>query len=183
MALKRAAAVIVDEVATGSYHTSTLEGLSVGRAVAVCLDPRTEQVMKVMAGAEELPLVNTDINSLALRLIALLKDPAAATALGRRARAWMEAHWSDERLVRRYEEMYATLMEHPDRVRRQAALRFDEAPGSTCSIIHSDRLHRDRCATHWRAAGLMARWRVRRRRIAAALLGKLPVPRNGGKAQ
>ena len=52
-----------------------------------------------------------DIGALADAVLALMDDPAAAAALGRAARADVERHYTIDRMVERFEQLYLAEIE------------------------------------------------------------------------
>ncbi|WP_152053203.1 glycosyltransferase family 1 protein [Tautonia marina] len=126
MQLKRRSRMIIDELITGSYHLSGLEGLSLGRAVLAYLDERADRVLRVFSGSEQCPFINTRLEDAGAVLESLLKHPDELAELGRESRAWLEQYWSQAWLVEQhYLAVYRDLLESPDRVTRQPELSLD----------------------------------------------------------
>ncbi len=114
LARKRRASVVVDDLVTGSYHLSGLEGLAQGKPVLGWLDERTSLVLREMTGASDLPWINTRLEDAFDVLRALLVDPVLMEALGKASRNWMEAWYDDRRLIGHYVKVYHDLLERPD---------------------------------------------------------------------
>lgn len=114
LARKQLASVVVDDLVTGSYHLSGLEGLAQGKAVLGWLDERTSLVLREMTGAGDLPWINTRLEDAADVLRELLAEPALMQALGAASRRWMETWYDDRRLVGNYVKVYHDLLERPD---------------------------------------------------------------------
>jgi len=114
LARKRQASLVVDDLVTGSYHLSGLEGLAQGKPVLGWLDERTGLVLREMTGAADLPWINTRLEDASDVLRALLADPALMQALGDASRTWMETWYDDRRLVGHYVKVYHDLLERPD---------------------------------------------------------------------
>lgn len=110
---KSRADLIVDEMVTGSYHLSGLEGLAQGKAVLGWLDARTQLVLREMTGANDLPWINSHLEDARAVLRRLLVDQDLLKALGRESRAWMETWYDDRILVRHYVNAYRDLFERP----------------------------------------------------------------------
>ena len=86
--------ILLDEVVTGSYHRSTLEGLALGVPTAVNLSPEVHGVLLRAAGANDVPVVHATIETLADRLSWLVEmDEVKRRRLGNRGRDWMVRHW------------------------------------------------------------------------------------------
>ena len=84
----RAADVVLDQFAIGSYGSSALEAMSTGRPVFIYLDvPRFAQVFGVP------PVVNVrEPEEIGRELIALARDPEARARIGSAQRAWVIKH-------------------------------------------------------------------------------------------
>ena len=160
---KRGAAIVIDELVNGSYHTTTLEGLSVGRAVVTYLDPRVRRVMAEMAGTEHCPVVSAHLDEALDVLLHLVDHPEETAEVGAAARRWFEHYWADHIQVRHFEEVYGALADDPEKVSRQEALRLDGTAGRFLSIALPDRIHEARCRIHWRSIGPVGRARARLR--------------------
>ena len=97
LAMKRAAHIVIDECATGSYHRNSLEGLAAGCVVVngVGLLPGVEEALARCApGAPPAPFVRCGLAALPDTLAALVdQGPQALQAAGALNRAWMERHW------------------------------------------------------------------------------------------
>ena len=97
LAMKRRAHVVIDECVTGSYHRNSLEGLAAGCVVVngVGLLPGVADALRRCApGAETIPFVYADLESLERVLIDLIgAGPAALAQRGMENRHWVEKHW------------------------------------------------------------------------------------------
>ena len=108
------ASLVVDELVTGSYHLSGLEGLAQGKPVLGWLDARVQFVLRELTGANTLPWVNTHLEDAENVLLALLADPDLCQAIGAESRVWMERWYSDKVMVQHYVQAYRDLLERPD---------------------------------------------------------------------
>lgn len=106
--------IVVDELVTGSYHLSGLEGLAQGKPVLGWLDERTEIVLRELTGASVLPWVNVHLEDAEGVLRALLSDRTLREAIGAESRAWMDRWYNDRVLVQHYVQAYRDLLERPD---------------------------------------------------------------------
>ena len=178
LAGKARAAVVVDELVTGSYHLSTLEGLCLGKPVLAWLDNRTRRVLAEVAGTGACPIVDVHLGAAAPVLRRLLCEPGEAAGVGASARAWFDAYWSSAHVAAQYAAAYRDLVESPERVRRQPALRLDDAATRYHAITLPDTVHDAARRNWWRSAPLPIRMRIGgravRRRVRA-LLEDLPV--------
>ena len=97
LAMKRAAHIVIDECATGSYHRNSLEGLATGCVVVngLGLLPGVEDALSRCApGAPPAPFVRCGLEALPATLAALVdQGPQALQASGALNRAWMERYW------------------------------------------------------------------------------------------
>lgn len=141
---KAAAHIVVDELVTGSYHLSGLEGLALGKPVLAWLDDRVQTVLRELTGANALPWVNVHLEDAERVLRVLAADPDLCEAIGSESRTWMEQFYSDHVLVQHYVQVYRDLLERPDL--------FSKARG-------------DDLAVHWRNVRLPdLMWELRRER-------------------
>lgn len=125
---KRLSRIVIDEMVTGSYHISGLEGLSQGKPVLAYLDDRTRRVMSYFSGTEDAPFVNVRMEDASLVLDHLLTHPEDAAEIGQLSRAFIKNHWSQKSLVHHFQDVYQRLVHDPFLVRRQPELRI-ENPG------------------------------------------------------
>lgn len=125
LALKRASRIVLDDMVTGSYHLTGLEGLAQGKCVLSWLDERSLALVRHFSGCEAHPFVNCRLEDAAVVLEHLLADPAMVRELGARGREWIADRWPEERMIRRYVEVYELLLEDPALVARQKELALD----------------------------------------------------------
>jgi len=125
MEAKRRSRVVIDELITGSYHLSGLEGLSLGKPVVSYLNPRMERLVRYLSGSDRLPFVNTRIEDACPLLEALYHDTSMCEALGHFSRKWIEQFWNESRMVGHFEELYNDLLVDPTRIVKQPELCLD----------------------------------------------------------
>jgi hypothetical protein len=143
---KRQARVVIDELVTGSYHLSGLEGLCFGKATLAYLDPRSLAVLSELTGSGQCPFVNARLEDAEEVLVRLVTHPDEARAVGQLSRAWFERHWTARRLARHYVEVYEQLLEDPTLVGRQPSLRCEEPAMRFFAVELPDGIHRARRA-------------------------------------
>ena len=119
---KQRSYMVIEEMITGSYHLSGLEGLSMGKPTLCYLDKRTEFVMKYLSGSDTIPFINTMMEHSHEVLQYLLSDRNTGKEIGLASRKWMEFYWSEEALVPHFVEMYNNLIINPTLVSRQPDL-------------------------------------------------------------
>jgi hypothetical protein len=167
---KRRARVVLDDMVTGSYHISGLEGASLARPTLAYLDERILRALAEVTGTNDHPLINVRLEDAERVIEGLLDRPDEAAEIGRAGRAWLERWWSEERIARRFVDLYNDLLEDPARITRQEALRLDTAArryfaldlhdaawasrAENCRRIESVR---ERCARHAAAVKKWAR--------------------------
>lgn len=144
LAMKRRSRIILDEMVTGSYHLSALEGLAMSKLVACYLDARIDYVMRTVSGATEQPFVNVRLEDAYEVLRYLMVDPLAVEQIGRENREWMETYWSDQRISEVFHGMYQQLLDDPSRIRRQAELALDSPRSYLMAHSVSNRVHESR---------------------------------------
>lgn len=124
-AIKRRSLITTEELITGTYHTSALEGLCMGKATLAYLDHRLEYALRVIAGTEEVPFINVRLEDAPPVLEYLLRHRNEAMEIGQRGREWIDKYWSEPVLVGQFMRAYQELLEHPGRLDRQPELRLD----------------------------------------------------------
>lgn len=129
MKAKREAAIVIDDLITGSYHLSALEGVSLAKPTLVFLDNRVQYVLSQVSGSSDQPFINVRLEDAATVLVHLLRHPEDMCEIGRSSRAWMENYWSEAKLVTHFLDAYDQLVHDPTQIRRQANLRIDKGIG------------------------------------------------------
>jgi hypothetical protein len=125
---KRRARVVIDDLASGSYHLTGLEGLAMAKPVLSFLDGRCLELLAAFAGTPRCPFVNVRLEEAGPVIAALLADPAAAEDLGLAGRDWLRRHFSAQTRVEHYVAAYERLLADPASVRRQPEFSLD-GPG------------------------------------------------------
>ncbi len=102
--------VLLDEVVTGSYHRTTLEGLALGIPTVVNVSSPVHGVVVRAAGANDFPVVHADIDTLEERLEWLVEmDPIKRRRMGNDSHDWMVRHWHPRDIAREFCEQLAQL--------------------------------------------------------------------------
>ena len=128
LARKRRARLVIDDLASGSYHLTGLEGLAMAKPVLSYLDSRCLELLAAFAGTPRCPFVNVRLEEAGPVIAALLDDPAAAEDLGLAGREWLTRRFSAKTRVEHYVAAYERLLADPASVRRQPELSLD-GPG------------------------------------------------------
>lgn len=127
LAAKRASRIVVDDLVTGSYHLTGLEGLAQAKCVLSFLDERSLFLLRHFSGQEEHPFVNVRLEDAGAVLEHLAARPDLTLELGALGRLWLANHWPEQRMVAHYEHVYRLLLEDPALVRRQPELSLEGA--------------------------------------------------------
>ncbi len=122
---KQTSRIIIDDLVTGSYHLSALEGCSLAKSVLCYLSDRTEKVLKEISGADTVPFINVRLEDAYDVLRHLLNNNSLADEIGANNRAWMESFWREETTVEHFLSLYDDLLDNPTKVKRQKNLRID----------------------------------------------------------
>ena len=128
LARKRRARLVVDDLVTGSYHLTGLEGLAQGKPVLSHLDNRCLELLAAFAGTAACPFVNVRLEDAGPVIAALLADPEAAADIGAHGRDWLCRHFAAASRVAYYKDAYERLLRDPESVRRQPEFALD-GPG------------------------------------------------------
>jgi hypothetical protein len=180
IAEKRRARLVIDDLITGSYHLSGLEGLSLGKPVFSFLDGRTQRVLGEIAGTETCPFVNLRLEDSYDVLLHLIEHPEEAAAIGEAGRKWIERYWSDHILVQHFVDVYENLLVDPHLVVRQDSLRLKDSVDRFHAVVLPDLAYLSR-ADQYQASLPIARKALKYTRRFICLLGEvitkcLPAP-------
>jgi len=96
--------IIIDQVLAGGFGTLSIEGMYYGRPVCCYLLP------ELVEWYPDCPIVNTNKDDLKEKLAWLIVNPDERIRLGRKGRAFIEEHFSREKINRQVWEMYRGLM-------------------------------------------------------------------------
>lgn len=130
---KRRAAVVIDEMVTGSFHLSGLEALALGRPTFGYLDARMVAVLGALTGCDSLPWINLPLHLLDEPLLIFLESEALRAAVGEHARRWMRQHWDTARRVQDYVSTYEEVGNGRTLLRESAA--FDIIDGALQDFV------------------------------------------------
>jgi len=97
LALKQQSHILIDDVVTGNWHRTSLEGMCFGCAVL-------NRIMKS-------PFVYATLKTLEERLLWLVDNPAILNDFQERSRLWMLQHWHAIDLVKEYVKAYEEVMQ------------------------------------------------------------------------
>lgn len=94
---KQQAHILIDDVVTGNWHRTSLEGMCFGCAV----------LNKVMKS----PFVYATLNTLEERLLWLVDNPSILNDFQERSRFWVLQHWHAMDMVKEYKKAYEEAMQ------------------------------------------------------------------------
>lgn len=114
---KNAATVIIDEMTTGSYHLSALEGMALGKPTLGYLDARVHKLIRHITGSSTLPWIQAPLYRLPSILEQLIQNPARLTTAGQDAAAWMENYWHSSKLVAHFVRTYQDILDGQTKLR------------------------------------------------------------------
>ena len=107
---KAKATFVIDEVVTGSYHRSGLEGLALGKPTFAYLDHRTSSSLALLTGTINSPFLNCRLKELPKIILHLLENPRLIQSIGNYSRQWMSKYYTDEIMVKKYTDIYDRLL-------------------------------------------------------------------------
>lgn len=125
LALKRRSRIVTDDMVTGTWHLTGLEGLAQAKPVLAFLDDRVLFLLRHFSGAPDHPFVNVRLEDAPGVLARLVRDPGLCREIGQRGRRWLFAHWTRERMIGHYKQAYELAVRDPVLVRRQPELAID----------------------------------------------------------
>jgi len=100
--VKRLADIVIDECVTGSYHRSSLEGLSYGAVTFNNIDVECENILKRVTGSDILPFKKANMRNLLGELIQYIENRDLLEAEQVKARQWAETYWDPKVQVNNY---------------------------------------------------------------------------------
>lgn len=106
MRLKQQSDIIIDDITTGSFHLTALEGLSMGKPTFSFLDARSVAVATKLTGSRDLPFVNVRLKQLEKPLIDLVKDESLRKSIGAYSRFWAKKYYNEAKNIKHYEKLY-----------------------------------------------------------------------------
>jgi hypothetical protein len=108
---KRKATFVIDDLVTGSFHTSGLEGLALGKPTFAHLDARTAATLANLTGSNALPFINCTLGQFPAVFEKLIQNRELCRSIGDYSRNWMRQYYHEKILVRRYVDIYQRLMD------------------------------------------------------------------------
>lgn len=134
----------LEEMITGSYHLSGLEGLSMGNPTLCYLDRRTERVLKYLSGSAEIPFINVVLENAEEVILYLLYHRDEGAAIGTASRKWMETYWNVENLSSQFVTMYEKLVDNPELLTKQKDLAISSPVDTFFQVTVNDLIYESR---------------------------------------
>ena len=144
MQAKRESSLVIDELVTGSYHLSGLEGLSLGKPTLGYVDARTQRVLRWISGSQTCPFVSVRMEDAEHVIRYLLDNDVEREEIGQQGREWIEHYWNDKCLVKHYEDVYEKLMDNPENICRQPDLTLSTSRDKFFAITLPDQIYYSR---------------------------------------
>ncbi len=148
LAEKRRSRMVVDDLVTGSYHLTGMEGLAQAKPVLARLDGRSLELLRYFSGVDVQPFINVRLEDAPEALKHLLEDPELCRELGRSGREWLTTHWSEATMIDRYVDVYELLLKDPALVRRQPELSLEPRARYFMAKTLPDLIHKARKRAH-----------------------------------
>lgn len=102
--------IVIDDIVTGSFHQTTLEGLAAGKPTLAYLDARTQMVLSQLTGSTDIPIINVRYFEAERVLAALAKDRVLREEIGQFSRDWMLKYYSEDKMIALYCKGYSNLL-------------------------------------------------------------------------
>lgn len=149
MKAKQKSRIVVDELITGSYHLSGLEGLSCGKPTLAYLDHRTDYVLREISGSNICPFINVRLEDSYSVIKYLLENPEVTRELGLKSRKWIEKYWNEAKLSNIYADIYYKLLNNPSLIKRQSSLKIDGKDQKFFSVDSPDIIYNARATNYY----------------------------------
>lgn len=105
--------IVVDDLATGSYHLNTLESLAQSSACLTFMDRRTQQAVADLTGRNDFPAISAGLENAEEVLLDLVMNPAITVEIGRQSQEWMIQHWNPYAMARHFLDAYDHVLRNP----------------------------------------------------------------------
>lgn len=128
MKLRENSDVVIDDLVTGSFHTTSLESMAMGKPTISYVDSRTQAVLANLTGSNDMPIVNVSLNDSYLVLRELCSNVNLRQELSQYTLDWMNQYYSEEKMVSKYIDAY----EHLQRTGELSNTRYDDFRRAKC---------------------------------------------------
>jgi glycosyltransferase involved in cell wall biosynthesis len=108
LATKQQCHICIDDIKSGGYHLSSLEGLALGCVTIANLDSIMENFLADYVGCQvdELPWYKANEENIVERMEELIANKELINELGLKSRLWMERYWNHEFVLRKTHRAY-----------------------------------------------------------------------------
>ena len=106
LSMRQSANIHIDEVSSGSYHLSSLEGLSQGAAVIANIADWMSDLLKKITGCTTIPWIIANKNNIKSVIKDLLSNKDNLLKRQQESRDWMEKYWNPELILNDYLNIY-----------------------------------------------------------------------------
>jgi hypothetical protein len=155
LAEKAKSTIVIDELITGSYHLSSLEGIALGKTTLAFLDDRTQYVLRQISGSSVCPFINVRLENAEELIRYLLTHPDQIKEIGLASRNWFDNYWTNEKMIKHFVDVYDKLMEDPSLICRQQSLRLDDVSTKFFAVTLPDLVYTSRRTNYIRTIALM----------------------------
>lgn len=157
MRAKADSLMVIDELVTGSYHLSALEGLSLGKVVLCYIDPRADYVLRYISGSSSIPFLNVRLED-SLEVVGYLKgSPSTTRQIGEASRKWIEGYWKDTELAKHFKNLYEDLLNNPRGLSRQPDLLLEDSATKFLAVNYPDCIYESRKDLAYKTQPLITR--------------------------
>ena len=108
--LKADADIFIDDVVTGSFHTSSLESLALGTPTISYIDSRTQMVLAELTGTQDLPIINSKLEDLEETIVLLAKNPSLRQEIAKFSYSFIQCHYSEELMTKKYDDTFKLIL-------------------------------------------------------------------------
>lgn len=109
MKLRENSDIVIDDLVTGSFHTTSLESMAMGKPTISYVDSRTQAVLANLTGSNDLPIVNVNLKDSYLVLRDLCLNTELRQELAQYTFDWMNQYYSELKMVNKYIVAYKQL--------------------------------------------------------------------------
>ena len=110
MSLRNKADIVIDDLITGGFHTTTLESLSQGKVVLSYLDHRTIASLTQLTGTHDIPIVNVRYTEAFAVLKALAADIQLRQSIAQYGLDYFRNYYTDEIMIKKYVTFYEEML-------------------------------------------------------------------------
>jgi hypothetical protein len=110
MNLRAKADIVIDDLVTGSFHTTSLEALAMGKVTVSYIDSRTQLVLSELVKTSDIPIVNVSIENAYKVLENLCKNKRVRESISKFSRDWLKKYYNEEVMIKHYISAYEDIV-------------------------------------------------------------------------